>query len=371
MQRHRATIQDSGTRATRRRWAWMRRAWLAGAMALIAGSVASAASAQQLAQGSGVKFLRIATGSTSGTYFPIGTMIASIISNPQGSRPCDRGGSCGVPGLIAAAKTTSGSVENIEAIGRGEIESALVQADIAYSAFHGSDSFKGKKEGGKLRAIAALYREAIHLVVRADAPMKTVKDLKGRSVSLGDKGSGTMVDAQILLKAYGLGEKAIKPVYAQPGPSIDKLAAGEIDALFFIAGPPTAAITELARRQPVRLIPIEGAPAEKVTAAYPFFTAGAIPADTYDGLPETPTLTVGALWVVSSEVEEELVYQMTRALWHEAARPALERGHPLARQIQLETALDGVAIPLHPGAMRYYEEVGKQPARLPAAGKTN
>lgn len=370
MSKQMATENSSGAFFGRRRTALVA-GLLTLASGLAAGLVATSGAAQQLAQGEGTIFLRIATGSTSGSYFPIGTLIGSIISNPQGSRPCDRGGSCGVPGLIAAAKTTSGSVENVRAISRGEIESGLSQADIAYAAFHGTGQFKGQPEGGKLRAIASLYREAVHVVARADTPIKSIRDLKGRPVGMGDKGSGTLVDAQILLNAYGLSEKTVKPFYAQPGPSIDRLVAGDLDALFFIAGPPTAAISELVARQPVQLVPIEGAAAEKVTKAYPFFVAESIPAETYAGLPETPTLTVGALWVISADVSEELVYRMTRALWHENARAMLDRGHPLGRRIRVETALEGVGIPLHPGALRYYQEIGQQIDDTPAVPKTN
>ena len=210
------------------------------------------------------KFFRIATGSTGGSYFPIGTSIANVISSPPGARPCDRGGSCGVPGLIALAKTTGGSVENVRQIAGGEVESGLSQADIAYSALNGTGIFKGEKGGEKLRAIASLYHEAVHLVVRADSGIETVKDLRGKRVSLGEKGSGTLVDSLILLKAYGLTEKSMKPVYLQPGASVDKLVEGEIDALFLIAGSPAAAIAELAQRLPVRLVPLAGPAVDKL-----------------------------------------------------------------------------------------------------------
>ena len=308
------------------------------------------------------KFFRIATGSTGGSYFPIGTSIANVISSPPGARPCGRGGSCGVPGLIALAKTTSGSVENVRRIAKGEIESGLSQADIAYAALNGTGIFKGEKGGEKLRAIASLYHETVHLVVRADSAIESVKDLRGKRVSLGEKGSGTLVDSLILLKAYGLTEKTVKPVYLQPSVSVDRLVEGEIDALFFISGSPAAAIVELVERLPVRLVPLAGPEVEKVLKNYPFFQAGTIPEGAYGELPATATLTVAALWLVSAEIDADLVYQITRALWHENSRAGLDKGHAAGKLIQLENALAGVPVPLHPGAERFYREAGLLPA---------
>lgn len=316
------------------------------------------------------KFFRIATGSTGGSYFPIGTSIANVISSPPGARPCDRGGSCGVPGLIALAKTTGGSVENVRQIAKGEVESGLSQADIAYAALNGAGIFKGEKGGEKLRAIASLYHEAVHLVVRADSKIETVKDLRGKRVSLGEKGSGTLVDSLILLKAHGLTEKNVKPVYLQPGASVDRLVEGEIDALFFIAGTPAGAIAELAGRVPVRLVPLAGTAVEKVLKNYPFFRTGMIPEGAYGELPATETLTVAALWLVSAEVDADLVYQITRALWHENSRAELDKRHAVGKLIRLETALEGVPVPLHPGAERFYREAGLLPANAEAATPT-
>ena len=136
-------------------------------------------------------FFRIGTGSTGGTYFPIGGLIANAISNPPGARPCDRGGSCGPMGLIAVAQSTDGSIANVEAIRAGRLESGLAQADIAYWAYKGLRVFKGKgKQVEKLRAIANLYPEAVHVVVRRDAKIAKIADLRGKRVSLGPRDSG-------------------------------------------------------------------------------------------------------------------------------------------------------------------------------------
>ena len=142
---------------------------------LVAMAVAGPAQAQT--QDKGLKFFRIGTGSTSGVYFPIGGLIASAISNPPGSRQCDRGGSCGVPGLISVAQATMGSVDNVQAIATGALESGLAQADVATWAYNGTGIFKGKKPVTNLRAIANLYPESIHVVVRRAAKVRGFHDL--------------------------------------------------------------------------------------------------------------------------------------------------------------------------------------------------
>ncbi len=147
-----------------------------------------------------IRYFRIGTGSISGVYFPVGGLIANIISNPPGSRACDEGGSCGVPGLIAVVQATLGSVANVHAVQSGMLESAMVQADIASFAYHGTGPFAREKPFKELRAIANLYPEAVHVVVRRDSPIKSMSDLAGRRVSLDLTGSGTRAVALTVLE---------------------------------------------------------------------------------------------------------------------------------------------------------------------------
>ncbi|MEM7045469.1 MAG: TAXI family TRAP transporter solute-binding subunit, partial [Pseudomonadota bacterium] len=153
-----------------------------------------------------LRFFRIGTGGVAGTYYPIGGLIAGIISNPPGSRPCEKGGSCGVPGLIATAQSSGGSVENVEAVAAGTLDSGFAQSDIAYWAYSGTGRFEGRAKVENLRAITSLYPESIHLVVRRGAGIESIQDLKGKRVSLDEEGSGTLVDARIILDAFGIDE---------------------------------------------------------------------------------------------------------------------------------------------------------------------
>jgi TRAP transporter TAXI family solute receptor len=305
-----------------------------------------------------ITFFRIATGGIGGTYYPVGGLIAQAISNPPGSRPCEKGGSCGVPGLVAVAQSAHGSLANIEAIAAGHVDSGFAQSDIAYWAHTGTTIYleTGKVEG--IRAIASLYPESIHLVARKGSNIRSILDLAGKRVSLDEQGSGTLVDARLILSAFGLGDKDIEAFHMKPIPAIEKMKAGELDAFFIVAGYPANAVDELARTAGAELIPIEGPEIDVLIRKYGFLTRSSIPAGTYKGIGEVNTISVGAQWIVGERMDEELVYNITKTLWNDASRQLLRGGHPQGREITLESALDGIAIPLHPGADRFYREAG-------------
>ncbi len=336
----------------------------------LAGLVASAASlgAGRVGAAVALSFFRIGTGSTEGTYYPVGGLIASAISNPPGSRPCERGGSCGVPGLIAVAQSTSGSVENVMAISAGHLESGFSQADVAYWASTGTGVFAGKGALPNLSAIANLYPEALHLVVQRGAGMRRPGDLRGRRVSLDREGSGSRVDALLVLEAYGLRPSDMEALETSPQEAADLLTEGKLDAFFMVVGTPAPVIEDLANESLITLIPIEGPDAEALSAKYPFFSKDAIHSGTYFNVPYTPTLSVGAQWLVGANLPEDEVYAITRALWHESTRRLLDSGHPKGKLIRIETALDGLGVPLHPGAERYYRERGLLDGASPSVG---
>ena len=304
------------------------------------------------------RFFRIGTGSTSGTYFPIGTVLAGAISNPPGSRSCEDGGSCGVPGLIAVTQATHGSVQNIELITNGQAESGFSQADIAYWAFFGETMFEQGGPRQRLRALANLYPEMMHVVVRRESGISSINSLVGRRVSLGATGSGTAIDAALILSSYGIATGDYEVVRQMPGPSADLMQSGAIDALFIVGGAPYPALVELAGRVDLRLLAIDGKQADDLVADHPFFFRTRIEDGTYSGVDGVSTLSVGAQWLIAADLDEDLVYRITRSLWHPSTRRLLESGHPDGRQIKLETALKGIAIPLHDGAARYYREAG-------------
>ena len=302
----------------------------------------------------GISYFRIATGPLAGTYFPVGQAIADLISKPPGSAPCGPAGRCGVPGLVATAQASEGSIANVRAVAGGAVDSALAQADVVDWAWRGANMFQKEGPRANLRVVASLYRESVHLVARRGAGIAGVRDLAKKRVGLDVPGSGTGVDARLILSAYGLKERDVVVSSLDVGGAADALLAGQIDAFFFVGGWPAPAIADLAAREAVDLVPIEGPGARALSARQPFLSPEVIPAGTYGRHPDVPTLGVGALWIVSAEMDEERVYQLTRALFDPVNRPLLERGHPKAAAIRLGTALDGISVPVHPGAMRYY-----------------
>ena len=304
-----------------------------------------------------LRFFRIGTASTAGTYYPIGGIIANAISNPPGSRSCDTGGSCGVPGMIAVVQSTEGSVANVEAIHQGSLDSGFAQADVAFWAYKGQGLFADRGAMPGLRAVANLYPEALHLVVRRDAGVLDVADLADKRISLDRQGSGTRVDAELILDAYGLSPDDLAQASSLPaGQAADAVRRGELDGFFFVAGTPANAVATLAKEVGIMLLPIEGEPAERLRQNYPFFAAHGIPAGTYQNVPQTQTLAVGAQWLVSAAADEDTIYEITEALWHPSTRRLLDNGHPKGSRIRLETALDGLGVPLHSGARKYYLE---------------
>ncbi len=289
-------------------------------------------------------FFRIGTGGTAGTYYPVGGMIANAISNP--------------PALVSTAVATNGSVANVNAIVGGNMESGFSQADVAYWAFTGTGSFDGKPKVDDLRAIANLYPENVHIVVKKGVA-KSVADLKGKRVSLDEPGSGTLINAKAILAAYGITEKDIKPEYVKPNQAADKLKDGSIDAFFITGGYPLAAVSELVTATGgVEILPITGPEADALMKTAPFFAVDEIPANTYKDIGTVKTLAVGAQWVTSSKVPNDTVYAVVKALWSDKTRAVLDAGHAKGKLITTTNALKGLAVPLHPGAEKFYKEAG-------------
>ena len=323
---------------------------------LLGGLGTALAASPTLAQD--ITFFRINTGGTAGTYFPIGGLIANAISNPPGSRTCADGGSCGVPGVVATAVASNGSVANVSAIAGGSAQSGFTQSDVAYWAFNASGIYEGRPKVDVLRAIANLYPETFHLVARKGAGIKTIKDLKGKRVSLDEPGSGTLVDARLILAAYGLTEKDMKAEYLKSQQAADKLKDNALDAFFSVSGWPLGAIAELAATTGIDLVPIDGPGAEKLLKQYSFFSADQIPDGAYKGVAGVKTVGVHALWTTSSKQNDELIYKIAVALWNPATRKLLDSGHAKGREIKLDSATQGLGIPLHAGAEKFYKEQG-------------
>ncbi|MFZ9334497.1 MAG: TAXI family TRAP transporter solute-binding subunit, partial [Burkholderiaceae bacterium] len=243
-----------------------------------AAALAGTAHAQQ--------FFRIGTGGTAGTYYPVGGMIANAVSQPGK--------------IVVTAQASNGSVANVNGIAGAALESGFSQSDVATWAYNGTFAFQGKKIGD-LRMIANLYPESIHLVARKGQGIRTPADLKGKRVALDEPGSGTLINARMVLAAYGVQESDIKPEYIKPNQAGDKLKDGALDAFFFVGGAPAGAIAELASSGAgIELVPLTGPQADGLRMANPYFAVDTIAAGTYKDVPAVQTLAVGAQWVTSA-----------------------------------------------------------------------
>ncbi len=289
------------------------------------------------------KFCRIGTGGTAGTYYPVGGLIGNAISNDK---------------ISVSAVATNGSVANVNAIVGGSLESGFSQSDVASWAYTGTGIYDGKPKVEDLRAIANLYPESVHVVVKKGLGLKSLADLKGKRVSLDEPGSGTLINAKAILEGYGITEKDFKPEYLKPQQAAEKLKDGSVDAFFSTVGYPQGAIVELAATTGIELLPIDGAASEKLRKQFTFFAKDLIPDGAYKDVKGVETVAVGAQWVTSSKQEDELIYEITKALWSDKTRQALDTGHAKGKVIRKETALAGLGIPLHPGAEKFYKEAG-------------
>ncbi len=323
---------------TRKGWIWI--ALLVLAVGILLTSTPSDAAK---------KFFGITTGGTGGTYYPLGGILAQALSQK-------------VPDVVATSQAGNASVANCNLIREHQTESAFVQNNVAYAAYNGTDQFKGKPVKN-LRGIASLYPETIQIVARADSGIKTLKDIKGKRLIPGDRGSGTEVDTLNILKAYGYNYKNFSSVdWLGFSGAAQRLQDKQADVTFTTAGWPTAAITELAISTNINLIPIEENMIKKLTKMYPFYSRIVIPKGTYKGqTKDVATITTMAQWVVDADVPEEVVYKLTKALWEkgpqgQSGADMMAKAHAKGKDVQLKTALSGMAIPLHPGAAKYYKE---------------
>lgn len=292
-------------------------------------------------------FFGIATGGTGGTYYPLGGMLAQLISN-----------NVEVAGkkLSATAETGNASVANATLLGRQGVESAFVAADIMDAAYKGTKQFEGKAVTN-LRALGALYPETVQLVARANSGMNTFADIKGKSVSSGSPGSGQWQLLGDLLSVNGMQREDVAEDYSSFSQSVEKLKDGNLDASLITAGAPTSSVTELATAHDIKIVPLTGEFIDNLLKVQPYYAKTVLPANTYRGQTEdVKTIAVRAIWATHADLDEELAYNVVKALYENTE--TLAKVHVKGKEISLQTALESVSVPLHPGAERYYREKG-------------
>ena len=282
------------------------------------------------------------TGGTAGTYYAYGGVIAQYLTN--------------YAGVKVTAVSSGGSKVNVQTIQDGDFQLGFVQSDVMAYAWDGKKSFEKDGPTHDFRVLGGLYAETVQVMTMSD-DINSIEDLRGKSVSIGEAGSGVYFNAVDVLEAAGITLDDIKPQYQSFEASKEALKDGQIQAAFVVAGAPTTAITELATTNGVKLINIDGELRERIIGANPFYAPLQIPAETYPGQSEpVETVTVKATVIVSAALDEETVYNMTAAIFDNAEAIAIENAK--GKELSIENATEGMTAPFHKGAARYYAEHG-------------
>lgn len=286
--------------------------------------------------------INILTGGTSGVYYPLGMSLSDLYGES-------------IEGSTTSVRATKASVENLNLlqIARGQLAFAL--GDSVADAWKGNEDAGFRAPRDRLRAIAGIYPNYIQIVASQASGIRSLEDLRGKRISVGAPRSGTELNARAIFKAAGLSYKDMGQVEFKPyAESVELIEKGQLDATLQSAGLGMAAIRELAERMPITFVAIPEQVVSRIGGAY---QPGIIPAGTYRGqASDVTTATITNLLVSQTSVSDDLAYQMTRLLFENLGR--LAEAHPAAKDIQLERATNGLPIPLHPGAERFYREVG-------------
>jgi hypothetical protein len=320
-----------------------KRLWWLAVVAILTGVAVAPLGAQP------TRLLSLLTGGTAGVYFPLGGAMAEIWNSR-------------VPGVRVAAQSSGASVANVRTLTRGDAHLALIQNDVAFYAHHGREMFA---EAGSarpqpipgVRGVAMLYPETVQIVTLRNKRINSIDDLRGKRVAVGDAGSGTEANARQILSVHDIFYRMLRADFLSFATGIDQLRDGNIDAVFLTAGFPTAAVTDVASSREVAVVPVSNDALDALRAKWPFYTRTVIPSNTYRGVAEpVSTVAVMAMLIARADIPDDVVYNLTKAMWENLDR--IKTAHARGRDLDVMKALDGMPVPVHPGAERYYRERG-------------
>ncbi|MDO5721131.1 MAG: TAXI family TRAP transporter solute-binding subunit [Actinomycetaceae bacterium] len=289
-----------------------------------------------------VDFVTIAAGGTSGPYYQIGATMAQVLKDQLGAD--------------SSVQATGASVENITLITSGKAEIAFAMGDATRQAVEGTGPFEGKEQLKDLKAITALYPNFVQIVTTEQSGIKSVADMKGKRIGVGDQNSGVELNAQMILEAHGMSYDDIEEDFLSYADSIDQMKNGQVDAAFVTSGLPNSSVMDLVTSHDVVIVPIEGDGMKALIEKYPFFKQDAIPGGTYDQEEDVPTASITNQLLVSPDLSDEQVYAITKALFENL--DSIHQAHKAATKITLDSIEDGLAVDLHPGAVKYFKEKG-------------
>lgn len=291
---------------------------------------------------SGSGKLTVGTGGETGTYYGYTGVLATYLGEKTD--------------VNLSVVSTGGSKDNLVSMDKGIYQLATVQSDVMAYAYEGTNTFEESGALKNFRVLAALYSEAIQIVT-VDPAIDSVDDLKGKSVCVGDVGSGTYYNTIDVLAAYGMTINDITPVYQSFGASTESLKDGKIDAAFLCAGAPTTAVTELASSNDVYLVSIDDAHMKTLLASCPYYASYVIPAGTYSGFDkDTTTITVKATLVASTSVSDDTAYTIVKNIFE--GKEDITKIHAKGAELDLTFATEGIAVPFAKGAAKYFGEKG-------------
>lgn len=294
----------------------------------------------------GVEFITIGTGGVTGTYYPTGGAICRQVNKMKK-----------VTKIRCSVESTGGSVYNINTIKNGELDFGIAQSDTVYQAAEGTGKFEGKQVK-KLKSVMAIYPELLALVSRKEANIKSILDVKGKRINLGNPGSGNEATALTLFDANNIKKSDLKFAGALKAAEMpDALRDNKIDGYFYMIGHPNANIKDATNSVDTRIVPLEGKLVDKMIAKYPYFTKAKISKDLYKGVDsDVNTFGVKAILVTSTDVSDKAVYTVVKAILENF--DSFKKLHPAYNNITKESLLDGLSAPLHDGAKKYFKEAG-------------
>ncbi|WNF38663.1 TAXI family TRAP transporter solute-binding subunit [Bacillaceae bacterium IKA-2] len=287
-------------------------------------------------------FITIATGGTSGVYYPIGGALSNLIEKNLN--------------FDTSVQATGASVENVNLLDTDRAELAITMADAVLQAYEGSGAFEGEAPKEDLRGLTALYPNFVQIVTTEDSGINSVEDLRGKRVGVGAPNSGVELNARLILEAHGMSYDDINEDYLSYSEAVDQIKNNMIDVAFVTSGYPNATVIDLSTTHSAKIVPIEGDAIDYLVEKYAFFSANVIPAGTYDNDEDVPTASITNLLLVSNSLSEDVVYEITKTIFENLE--VIHASHNAAKDITLDAVGDGMPIPFHSGAEKYFKEVG-------------
>jgi len=290
------------------------------------------------------KQFSVVTGLLGGTMYPVSGAWANAVNTT-------------VPGINITNQVGGGNIYCARILSNKEAEFALFANDTAYYLYNGKGVFEGKPLP-EVRAITGLFTESFHAITLKSSSIYKIEDLIGKKTGIGPTGSGTLLTSQRVLEAYKLTEKQIGAKKLGFNEAADYLRDGHVDAIFYTTGLPFAPVLDVNATKPVRIIGINEEAIEKLKEKYPFYIPTTVPIDAYKGIMERPirTISVRMLLLTRSDIDEDTVYKVTKAFFENIER--IKMSHACMSNFVIKNAIEGIPIPLHSGAERYYKEIG-------------